>query len=257
MNIQLSQPGLDGAERPSSVRRHPQVAELLADGQPAPAAIDDFLASHEFPLVEPGRLTFAWRGAADHVASRALDPRRRRPAPVRAAAGTDLWLLRLPVRTAGGSSTSWRSGGTAARNGSWIRSTRRGPAIRSVRIRSAGPTATSAPSGASRAARPPGASKTWRSRARRSASAARSGSTCRPAIRPERAYPLVIIHDGEDFVTYADLPVVARQPDRRGRDPAGDRGAGADPRPDGRIFRRAAGMRASSSGSSCRRSRAR
>ena len=25
---------------------------------------------------------------------------------------------------------------------------------------------------------------------------------------PERAYPLVVIHDGDDFVTYADLPVV-------------------------------------------------
>ena len=35
----------------------------------------------------------------------------------------------------------------------------------------------------------------------------------------------------------------ARQPDRRGRDPAGDRGAGADARPAGRIFRRPASIR--------------
>ncbi len=25
---------------------------------------------------------------------------------------------------------------------------------------------------------------------------------------PERACPLVVVHDGDDFVTYADLPVV-------------------------------------------------
>ena len=25
---------------------------------------------------------------------------------------------------------------------------------------------------------------------------------------PARAYPLVVVHDGDDFVTYADLPVV-------------------------------------------------
>ena len=32
---------------------------------------------------------------------------------------------------------------------------------------------------------------------------------------PAAAYPLVVIHDGDDFVTYADLRGGARQPDRR------------------------------------------
>ena len=46
---------------------HPAVAALLARGEPAPAAVGAFLAAHEFPLAEPGRVTFAWFGEADRV----------------------------------------------------------------------------------------------------------------------------------------------------------------------------------------------
>ena len=43
-------------------------------------------ASTTFPLVEPGAVTFVWRGEADAGGAAALHPRRRRPAAVRAAA---------------------------------------------------------------------------------------------------------------------------------------------------------------------------
>ena len=100
MNIQLSQPGFGAADREAPVRQHPQITELLANGQPAPATIDDFLANHEFPLVEPGAVTFVWRGGADHVdLLRWIHTGER--AHFEQVLGTDLWLLRLPVTDGG------------------------------------------------------------------------------------------------------------------------------------------------------------
>ena len=249
---------MDAADRASSVRRHPQVAELLADGQPAPAAIDDFLANHEFPLVEPGAADLRLAGRGRPCRSPALDPWRRRPRPFEQLPGTDLWLLRLPVEDGGRFEYKLaigRHGGEdldprSAQPGAGGRSLRREfgvPHLGYARPEWSEPRGAPAGRIESRGGREP--------RLRRGA--ARSGSTCRPAIDPGRPYPLVIIHDGEDFVTYADLPVVARQPDRRGRHPTGDRGAGADPRPAGRIFRRAQACALPRRGSSCRRSQSR
>ncbi len=80
---------------------HAAVARLVAGGPPDGRAAAAFVAGHEFPLVEPGAATFAWRGAADHVhllrwihAGADRQPFGRLP-------GTDLWLLRLPVENEG------------------------------------------------------------------------------------------------------------------------------------------------------------
>ena len=80
---------------------HAAVARLVSGGSPDPRAVAEFVARNEFPLVEPGAVTFAWRGAADHVhlmrwilAGADRQPFHRLP-------GTDLWLLRLPVRNEG------------------------------------------------------------------------------------------------------------------------------------------------------------
>ncbi|MGF9762561.1 alpha/beta hydrolase-fold protein [Microvirga sp. 0TCS3.31] len=206
MNIHLSQPGFGAADQASSVRRHPQVAELLANGQPAPAAIDDFLANHEFPLVEPGAVTFAWRGVADRV-----DLLRWIHAGERAhferVAGTDLWLLRLPVTDGGRFEYKLAIG----RHGSedWILdplnpARARDPFGENSECRTYGYTrpAWSEPRGA-----PAG-----RIEALEVGSAAFGERREERVYLPtgytaERSYPLVIIHDGQDFISYADLSV--------------------------------------------------
>jgi enterochelin esterase family protein len=206
MNIQLSQPGFGGADRASPVRRHPQVAELLANGQPAPAAIDDFLAKHAFPLVEPGAATFVWRGAADHVdLLRWIHAGER--AHFESVSGTDLWLLRLPVTDGGRFEYKLAIGQHGGEE--WILdplnpARARDPFGENSECRTFGYTRPewSEPRGA-----PAG-----RIEAVEVESAAfgerREERVYLPAgYTAEQPYPLVVIHDGQDFVSYADLSV--------------------------------------------------
>jgi enterochelin esterase family protein len=207
MNIQPSQPGSGGADRASPVRRHPRVAELLARGQPAPAAVDEFLANHEFPLVERGGATFAWRGAADQVDilrwSRADGDRAR----FERVAGTDLWLLRLPVEDGGRFEYKLAIGRQGGEE--WILdplnpARARDPFGENSVCRAYGYTRPewSEPRGA-----PAG-----RIDAVEVESAAFGERRAEQVYLPAgyaagRSYPCVVIHDGEDFVTYADLSV--------------------------------------------------
>jgi enterochelin esterase-like enzyme len=206
MNIQLSQPGFGGADRASPVRRHPQVAELLTNGQPAPAAIDDFLANHAFPLVEPGAATFAWRGAADHV-----DLLRWIHAGERAhfepVSGTDLWLLRLPVTDGGRFEYKLAIG----RNGGeeWILdplnpARARDPFGENSECRTYGYIRPewSEPRGA-----PAGRIEAVEVRSTAFGERREEQVYLPAGYAAERPYPLVIIHDGQDFVSYADLSV--------------------------------------------------
>ena len=207
MNIQLSQPWLDGAEQPLPVQRHPQVTKLLADGHPTPAAVDDFLASHEFPLVEPGAATFAWRGAADHVDILRWIHAGGDRARFERVTGTDLWLLRLPVTDGGRFEYKLAIGRHGGEE--WILdplnpARARDPFGENSECRTYGYTRPmwSEPRGA----------PTGRIEAVEIESAAfgerRQERVYLPAgYTTGRSYPLVIIHDGEDFVTYADLSV--------------------------------------------------
>ena len=248
MNIQLSQPGLDGAEQPSPVRRHPQVTKLLADGHPTPAAVDDFLASHEFPLVEPGAATFAWRGAADHVDILRWIHAGGDRARFERVLGTDLWLLRLPVTDGGRFEYKLAIGRHGGEE--WILdplnpARARDPFGENSECRTYGYTRPewSEPRGA----------PTGRIEAVEVESAAfgerRQERVYLPAgYTTGRSYPLVIIHDGEDFVTYADLSVSLDNLIDAGDIPTGCGGADPDPRPDGRIFPRTQACTLSRSG---------
>jgi len=73
------------------------LATLIADGVPTPEAIDRLLSSHDMPLMESGRTTFLFRGEAHRVSlhhwiwglpsSQAFDR----------IAGTDLWFLEVEL----------------------------------------------------------------------------------------------------------------------------------------------------------------
>ena len=180
------------------------VAELLADGEPArrrPSTLS-WRARVSARRAGGGDLRLAGRGRArGHPA---MDPCGSDRAPFERLAGTDLWLLRLPVEDGGRFEYKLAIGRQGGEE--WILdplnpARARDPFGENSVCRTS---ATRARSGASRAAR----RRAYRSRRgrqrRRSASAAASGSICRRA-RSGPGLSLVVIHDGEDFVTYADL----------------------------------------------------
>jgi enterochelin esterase family protein len=74
-----------------------ELAALLAAGVPAPAAIDDFLAAHRFPLVAGEQVTFVYRGAADAVLLQHWIYGLASSVPFTAVAGSDLWYLSLAI----------------------------------------------------------------------------------------------------------------------------------------------------------------
>lgn len=73
----------------------------LRERKPDAAAVDRFLARHQVPIVEAGRCTFLWRGEADevHLVQRIVGLPER--IPLRRVWGTDLWyvVLELPDRS--------------------------------------------------------------------------------------------------------------------------------------------------------------
>ena len=201
MNVQ-NWPPLEG------LGRHPALA-ALAEGQADAEAIEAFLAGQEFPLAEPGTLTFAWHGQAEHVHLVRWIHGGADRQPFVQLAGTDLWLLRVPVEDGGRFEYKLAVGQHGQRAaGRRPAATRRGRATRSAKTRWRAPAATSGRNGACRAGRRRGGSRRL-SVASRAFGEARDVGVYLPAGHdPERAYPLVVVHDGGDFVTYADLPVV-------------------------------------------------
>jgi enterochelin esterase family protein len=73
------------------------LAALLAGGPPDPAALEAFLAAHAVPLVGPDGVTFLYRGEADAVLLRMFISGLPAAQPLERVAGTDLWFLALAL----------------------------------------------------------------------------------------------------------------------------------------------------------------
>jgi enterochelin esterase-like enzyme len=71
--------------------------DRLEERRPDAAAVDRFLAQHPVPIVEGGRCTFLWRGEADevHLVQRVVGLPDR--IPLRRVGATDLWYLVLEL----------------------------------------------------------------------------------------------------------------------------------------------------------------
>ncbi len=69
------------------------IHQLLADGPPAGEAIEAFLEEHEFPLNEGRSTTFVYRGEAEEVRLRHWIYGLPSSLPFQRVAGTDLWFL--------------------------------------------------------------------------------------------------------------------------------------------------------------------
>ncbi len=69
--------------------------ELLAQGTPSKDAIEAFLRAHEFPLVDPGGVTFVYRGRVDGVILRMFISGLPTAQPLNRVGDSELFLLRL------------------------------------------------------------------------------------------------------------------------------------------------------------------
>ena len=74
-----------------------QLRKLIRKGPPAKAKIDEFVASAEFPLVEGTHVTFVFRGPADEVYLRCWISGLDTAQPFQALNGTDLWAATIAL----------------------------------------------------------------------------------------------------------------------------------------------------------------
>jgi len=77
------------------------IRRLLATPRPTRQAVDEFLAEHKFPLVEGSTVTFVYRGEADAVHLQHWIYGLESAQPFARVEGTDLWYLlqEIPVRS--------------------------------------------------------------------------------------------------------------------------------------------------------------
>ncbi len=73
------------------------IQQLERGLQKGPADVDAFLAEHDFPIVEGSKATFAWRGRADAVHLRHWIYGLTSSQPFHRLNGTDLWTLVMDV----------------------------------------------------------------------------------------------------------------------------------------------------------------
>lgn len=221
---------------------HPALAPLLAGQPPTPEAIAEQLDGVEMPLLEPGVASFVWHGPADRVELVRWMGSGVDRAAFQSVPGTDLWHLRLAV--ADGGRFEYKLAVSRDGHEAWHLDPRN-------------PHRASDPFGENSVCLTLGYERPAWSLPRGAAAgrierlevpSAAFGETraeslyLPPGHDPSRPYPLVVIHDGADYMTYADLavsldnlidagdipPAVAaliQTPDRMGEYPGGRRHA--------------------------------
>ena len=70
-----------------------QIEKLYRKGVPSEDAVNEFIQSNSFPLVETGRVTFVFRGHADEVILRRWISGLNTSQPLQRLEGSDLWQL--------------------------------------------------------------------------------------------------------------------------------------------------------------------
>lgn len=76
---------------------NPALRRLFRKGAPAAGDIDGFIASTEFPLVDGSDVTFVYRGVADAVYLRCWISGLDTAQPFQSLAGTDLWAVTIEL----------------------------------------------------------------------------------------------------------------------------------------------------------------
>jgi len=76
---------------------NPIIQSLFRDGAPGPEAVNNFVDQNHFPLVEPGRVTFVYRGQAEEVYLRRWIAGLSTAQPLEPLEGSDLWALTMEL----------------------------------------------------------------------------------------------------------------------------------------------------------------
>lgn len=76
---------------------NPIIQSLFRDGAPDPEAVNNFVDQNHFPLVEPGRVTFVYRGQAEEVYLRRWIAGLSTAQPLEPLEGSDLWALTMEL----------------------------------------------------------------------------------------------------------------------------------------------------------------
>ncbi len=182
---------------------------LIANGAPSAARIERFLSKHTFPMVDPQGVTFVYRGEADAVTLRLWVFGLPTAQSLTRVGDGPLWYLRieLPAR----SRIEYKFEVQGGPDAGWIRDP-------------LNPVTATDPFGANSVCQAHGyRAPDWT----RPQSGARAGSLRTVSVpsaafgghremqiylparyRKRRRYPLLIAHDGYDFLRYADLKVV-------------------------------------------------
>jgi enterochelin esterase family protein len=182
------------------------LTELLA--QPLTATrLEQFIGTHEFPLVQPGWATFVWTGEATQVFLLRWIHGGVERTPFANVLGTPLWFLHLPVTDGG--RFEYKLGVEQDGHEQWVldpmNTARAGdPFGENSVCRTFGYAQPdwSKPQGA------PAGSIVPFQVSSTVFSETRAEQVYLPAsYSPDHTYPLLVIHDGADFVTYADLSI--------------------------------------------------
>lgn len=182
---------------------------LLRQGSPTSERLDSFIAEHEFPIVEGSRCTFVYRGEADRVALRHWIFGLESAQPLTRLEGTDLWYHTLELPR--GSRVEYKLEVTRGGDTEWIQDP-------------LNPLLAHDPFGANSVCHADGYevpewtrvdpdARKGRIEERLFESRALGGSRrlslYYPArYRPGRRFPLLVVHDGLDYLRYAGIQVV-------------------------------------------------
>lgn len=188
---------------------NPALRKLFRKGAPAAAEVDRFVAETEFPLVDGSDVTFVYRGRADAVYLRCWISGLDTAQPFQPLANSDLWAATIELPK--GSRIEYKFEVIA--NGS-----------RQLIVDPLNPVLAHDPFGANSVCqgfgyrRPGWTEFNPESRAgslesmrieSKAFGAARDTSVYLPArFRQNRRYPLLIVHDGPDYLNFASLKTV-------------------------------------------------
>src|SRR5215472_208937 len=178
--------------------------ELLANGPPGEAAIRAFLSSHEFPIVEGPVATVVWYGAADEVRLRHWLSGLETDTSLQRLDGSELWHLSLALPP--GSRVEYKLEVRRGKEANWIRDplnphSSRDPFGENSVIQGEG--YSTPPWTLHDPAAPQGRIEPF-SLGSAALGGTRGGWIYLPAgFSRSRRYPLMIVHDGSDYLNYA------------------------------------------------------
>jgi enterochelin esterase family protein len=182
--------------------------------------LDGFIARNSFPLVEPSAVTFVYRGEADAVYLRVFMHGAADGRPLQRLNGSDLWYLRLPLPE--NARLEYKFDVVRDGTGVWINDP-------------LNPRLATDPFGANSVcetfgyttpewalpdpAAPPGRLEELSVRSPVFGEERRVRAYLPANFAKDRRYPLLIVHDGEDFVAHAGLTTILDNLIHRGEIP--------------------------------------